>query len=779
LAQAFFDVGVEAMALALRRVSVGRGYDLREHALVPFGAAAGQYACAVARAVGIRHLVHHPLAGIFSAYGISRAAHRWHGEAALGAIDATLTEAVRAALNSALSRLSAEGAQVLGAADDDPGESASPSVRVTLGLGYAGSDTTLELATEPLESAASRFHMEHHARFGYAAQERRVEARVLYVEVSLPQQLPTLQHEYVASPEAQANICFGGEWFSVPLLHGESIREGSRLSGPALIVEATSTFVLEPDFEAEKRPGGALWVEHTAAARRVAGAVRASDDPAALEVFEQRFRAIAEEMGAVFRRTAASTNIRERLDFSCAVFDAEGALVANAPHIPVHLGSMGATVRALYGRHADWRPGDVYLSNSPALGGTHLPDVTVVSAVFCGEATPQFFLASRGHHEDVGGATPGSMPVDSRRLADEGIVLEDVHLVRDGLLAREEMLRLLRSGAYPARRPEQNLADLEAAVAANGHGAGLLEVLVEAEGLARVRRMMAKALDHGEAAVRRALDALPRGERSFEDFLDSGERISVRLTLGEGALDVDFSGTSPETSSNLNAPASITRAATLYVLRLLVDEELPLNDGCLRPVVVHIPPGSLLSPSAGCAVAAGNVETSQRVVDVLLGALGVVAASQGTMNNLSFGDASFGYYETLGGGAGAGPEFHGASGVHTHMTNSRITDPEVLEARFPVRVRRFAIRQGSGGAGRHHGGEGLLREFEFLSPQQVSLISERRTTRPYGVNGGEAGSPGRNRLNGRDVGGRVELTVQPGDVLTVETPGGGGYGAPA
>ena len=773
LAQGFFDVAVEAMAGALRRVSVGRGYDLREHTLIPFGAAAGQYACAVARLLGIRRLLHHPLAGVLSAYGIGLASRSWQGEINLGALPLSDHAQVRVRVAEGMETLALRGEGALPAEPD-----VAPALSFRLGLGYAGSDTTLDLPVMPLETSEARFHALHERRFGYAAKERGVEARTLHLTRSWESTPPTLQASIEQSTSARGELFVDGQLLEVPLVRGEAIVPSSIVQGPMIVLEASSTFVLERGFSATRRADGALLVEQieestSASPERIEGA-----DPVSLEVFERRFASIADEMGAVLQRTAGSTNIRERLDFSCAVFDGEGSLIANAPHIPVHLGSMGETVQALHARHPEWAPGEVYASNAPSLGGTHLPDITVVSAVFCGQARPQFFVASRGHHEDVGGISPGSMPVDSKCLSDEGIVFEAFLLVREGVLRREALMERLGQGPHPARNPRMNLADLEAAVAANQHGIRSLEALAEERGLARVRSMMAFALDHGEAAVRRALTRLPEGEHRFDDAMDDGARIALRLVRKGASLALDFEGTSPEVAGNLNAPWAITVAALLYVLRVLVDEELPLNAGCLRPVSVHIPSRSLLSPGPDRAVAAGNVETSQRVVDVLLGAFGLAAASQGTMNNLSFGDASFGYYETLGGGAGAGPSFDGGSGVHTHMTNSRITDPEVLEARFPVRVRRFELRRGSGGAGRHHGGDGLVREFELLAPLDVSLLTERRVRAPYGLQGGEPGAKGRNLLNGKPIPGRVRFSGAVGDLLRIETPGGGGYGAP-
>ncbi len=487
---------------------------------------------------------------------------------------------------------------------------------------------------------------------------------------------------------------------------------------------------------------------------------------------------IAEQMGAVLERTAMSTNIRDRLDFSCAIFDAAGALIANAPHIPVHLGAMSESVAAVCAAHPRMQPGDVFATNDPSGGGSHLPDITVVTPVHLAGPEPSYFVASRGHHADVGGITPGSMPPFSSSLADEGVVLRALQVVSGGVLLEDRIRAALGAGPHPARRPDENLADLGAQIAANQLGERLLRELVAQVGQPVVDAYMAHVQDDAAASVADVIAALPDGEYRFEDALDDGAPVCVTARIAGDHLQLDFVGTGAALESNLNAPRAVTRAAILYVLRSLVSREIPLNAGCVRGVSVSIPEGSLLDPPPTSAVAGGNVETSQRVVDVLLGALGRAAASQGTMNNLTLGDSTFGYYETIGGGAGASAAHAGASGVHTHMTNSRITDVELLEARYPVRVRRFGLRSGSGGAGRTRGGEGLVRELEFLAPLTVSIISERRTRAPFGLAGGGPGGMGGNFLNDVPVPGKCSLEVRPGDVLRIETPGGGGFGVP-
>jgi len=507
-------------------------------------------------------------------------------------------------------------------------------------------------------------------------------------------------------------------------------------------------------------------------------AARERPDPVWLELMGNRFMSIARQMGHALRRTASSTNIRERLDFSCALFDREARLVANAPHIPVHLGAMAESVLAIQRLHPRPAPGDVFVSNDPALGGSHLPDITVVTPVHDSAGRVVFYVASRGHHADVGGKTPGSMPADSRELAEEGVVFRGERIVSRGVFDRDAVLAVLGSGPYPARAPLSNLADLEAQVAANQQGVVLLGLLMDELGAAFVERYMGFILDYAESRVAAWIGRLPQGTRRCSDRLDDGTCISVAVTNEAGQLHIDFEGSSGQHAGNLNSPRAVTLSAVLYVVRALVGESIPLNGGCLRPIRVSIPSPGLLHPSPGRAVAAGNVETSQRVVDVLLGAFGALAASQGTMNNLTFGNERLGYYETLAGGAGAGDGFGGASAVHTHMTNTRITDPEVLEARYPVRVVEFSVREGSGGSGRWPGGDGLVRELEFLEPVRVSLLCDRRSSVPFGLQGGAPGAAGRNWLDGQLVPGRADLSVTAGARLRIETPGGGGYGAP-
>ena len=786
IAAGFVEIANAAMAQAIQEVSVARGVDPRDFPLVGFGGAAGQHVCGVARRLGIRTVLLHPLAGLLSAYGIGRAERSWDGQQDAGrvALEGGSPPDAVLAIHGALE---AEGRAALAAEGIAPGTiRAVPS----LDLRVRGTDTPLAIDAPADGDWAAAFTREHRLRFGYAREGRAIEvvtARVRLVAPGEQGPLPDAAsvHPPFAAFETEAWMPGLGR-VAVPVRDRDALVPGETVEGPAILLEGTGTVVLDPGFVATRLPGGILHVEDLGAPDADGEGDDRDDalavDPVRLEVLGNRFMSIAEQMGAVLRNTSVSTNIKERLDYSCAVFDAEGGLVANAPHIPVHLGAMGATVRAVQRAIPDLQPGDAIVTNDPAEGGSHLPDVTVVSPVFVDDDLA-FFVASRGHHADIGGKTPGSMPPDSQRLEEEGVVLSAFPLVRDGVFADAELERRLRDAPFPARNVADNRADLEALVAANRKGAALLAELSEERGLAALHATMAQLQDAAGRKVAREIAKLPDGDHRFADRLDDGTPIVVTLGVSGDRMRIDFAGTGAASAGNLNAPRAVVESAVIYVLRTLVEERIPLNGGCLAPVEIAIPEGSLLDPPAGAAVVGGNVETSQRVVDVLLGAIGRVAASQGTMNNLTFGDDRFGYYETIGGGAGAGDGFDGASGVHTHMTNTRITDPEVLESRTPVRVRRFARREGSGGAGRHRGGDGLVRELEFTAPVEVSLLTERRDTSPYGVAGGEPGVPGRNvvrRANGREevLPGHARTRLAPGDRLRIETPGGGGHGAP-
>ena len=785
IAAGFLEIANASMAQAIAEVSIARGVDPRELALVGFGGAAGQHVCAVARKLGMRTIVLHPLAGMLSAYGIGIAPRTWDGQRDAGRVLLGARGAAPADVLALLDWIEREGREALAA---EGAAGALLAGERFLDLRYQGSETSLTIAAPRDTDWAAAFEGAHRRRFGYARTGRAIEISAARVRIRAASRAqPSVTHAGNARPAARApelRECWfeGAGRVLVPLRDRASLTAGERLSGPALVVDDTSTLVLEPGFSAELQADGTLMVRDLALAR--ASDARLSDphDPVRLEVSGNRFMSIAEQMGAVLRNTAVSVNIKERLDYSCAVFDAAGGLVANAPHIPVHLGAMSATVRAVRARFPDLRGGDAIATNDPAEGGSHLPDVTVVSPVFVG-AELQFFVASRGHQADIGGKAPGSMPADSRTLDEEGVVIRAFPLVRGGVFDEARLRALLTGARFPARTPDDNVADLEAMVAANHAGARLLAEYVAEEGVEMLAALMSALQAAASRRVARELTRLGDGEREFADCLDDGTPLRVRLRLAGGRGEVDFSGTSAAVPGNSNAPRAVVEAAVIYALRCLVAERIPLNGGCLAPITIRVPPGSLLDPPPGAAVAGGNVETSQRLVDVLLGAMGVAAASQGTMNNLAFGDAHFGYYETLGGGAGATPHAPGASAVHTHMTNTRITDPEVLEARTPVVVREFSIRRGSGGAGRMRGGDGLVRELEFTAPVEVSLLTERRVVAPWGAEGGAAGARGENwciRASGarERLASRASIAIEAGDRLRIETPGGGGWGKP-
>jgi 5-oxoprolinase (ATP-hydrolysing) len=657
---------------------------------------------------------------------------------------------------------------------------------VTIPLAVDGAADDARAATRLGEA----FRDAHARRFGFRPpDDAALVIEAVTVElVGTGGELPPLPNEVATTaPPASVRAWFDGEWRDTPLYDRAEIAAGTVVVGPAIVVEPTATTIVESGWSAELRPGGELVMEcRGTTARGRVDAERA--DPVLLEVFAGLYTHAAEQMGAVLQQTASSVNIRERLDYSCALFDADGRLVANAPHMPVHLGSMGASVRAVREKHGEAvRDGDAFLVNSPYAGGTHLPDLTVVTPLFLGHgARPDFWVASRAHHADVGGVTPGSMPPFSGSIDEEGVLFDGERIVAGGRLDVALLRERFGAGAHPARNVERNLADLAAQLAANERGRAELERLVSAYGADVVAAYMRHVQLNAERRVRAALRALPiagRGPARYALEMDGGERIAVCVEVDATTGDavVDFAGTSPQSASNRNAPLAVCTAAVLYVFRTLVDADIPLNEGCLAPIRLRVPEGSLLRPAAPAAVVAGNVETSQVIVDALYGALGVLAGSQGTMNNFTFGDADVQYYETIAGGAGAGPGFDGASGVQTHMTNSRLTDPEVLESRLPVLLREFRYRRGSGGAGRWPGGDGLVRCVEFRRPLTAAILSNHRTHAPRGLAGGADGAPGVNRL--LRTGGQVEavagiaaVSVSRGDRFVIETPGGGGYG---
>lgn len=782
VAEGFLRVAVDTMANAIKHVSLKVGHDPAEFALASFGGAAGQVACRVADALGIRSVLVHPLAGVLSALGIGLAETRSLRRASLGA---PLTDAGVEAARAMAGDLARAAAADFG---DEPVE----RIQITVEVRTDRSEVALTLTLGDCATVERAFREQYSNRFGFApdADTALVIAAVVSECIGARRPLPTSTSTPLGGEHPGPARCWIEDaWQTVPTYRRELLHDGQTVAGPALVVEATATTVVEPGWCARHGDGGLLVLERVREATTARTADLAHADPVLLEVFNGLYTHIAEQMGAVLRQSASSVNIRERLDYSCALFDSAGRLIANAPHMPVHLGSMGASVRAVMDRHAgSVEPGDAYLVNSPYAGGTHLPDLTVVSPVHLdGNAQPTFWVASRAHHADIGGLTPGSMPPFSRTIEDEGALFEGERIVRAGHFARDAVVEALTRGPTGARNVPQNLADLAAQLAANARGATELGCLMRQHTRPVVDAYLDHVQRHAEERVRRALRALPiAGQGPVHGLrdLDGGERlcVAVQIDANTGQVRVDFDGTSAQSGSNFNAPKAVCIAAVLYVLRTLVEDDIPLNEGCLAPLDLRIPAGSLLDPRRPAAVVAGNVETSQVIVDLLMGAFGVLADSQGTMNNLTFGDADCQYYETIAGGAGAGPGFEGADGVQTHMTNSRLTDPEILEARLPVRLERFAFRRGSGGQGRYRGGDGLVRRLRFLRPLSVAILSNRRRLAPSGLGGGGDGTRGINRLWRHD--GRVELlgataaaAVLAGDAVEIETPGGGGFGA--
>ncbi|QQE66086.1 5-oxoprolinase [Leptolyngbya sp. BL0902] len=863
VAAGFLAIAVEKMANAIKKISVQRGYDLADYVLCCFGGAGGQHACLIAEALGMTEVFIHPYAGVLSAYGMGladvRSLHEQSVERPLS--EETLPEIQRVLKSLAdrgLEELAQQGfeslaPQSLAALTPSPSPMGrggqelertdsefptpdsrfpipdSPQLLPRLLLKYEGTDSTLALDFGSVAEMTAQFTTLHRQRYGFAQEDKRLIVDTATVEVighthspaepelSKPRTTPLV-------PKTTVSVYTADTWHDTPVYHRDDLCPGDVISGPALIIEPTGTNVVEPHWQATFTAKGHLilkaegkeiqnskfnvqkgenFTENTPESRLSNPDSPISPDPVLLEIFNNLFRAVAEEMGVTLQNTSYSVNIKERLDFSCAVFDQQGQLVANAPHIPVHLGSMGESVRSLIeAKGKDLKPGDVYLQNNPYNGGTHLPDITVITPVFLDSPTPdpqlsgarrprpyptpdsrlpQFYVASRGHHADIGGITPGSMPPDSTSIEEEGVLLDSVQLVDQGRFLEEELREILTTAAYPVRNVVQNIADLQAQIAANEKGVQELQKLVNRYDLATVKTYMQHVQDNAEECVRRVIDRLQDGQFSY--LMDDGSQIVVRVSVNRAqrCAQIDFSGTSSQRPNNFNAPLAVTKAAVLYVFRTLVEDDIPLNAGCLKPLEILVPAGSMLNPTYPAAVVAGNVEVSQAVTDALYGALGAMAASQGTMNNLTFGNAQYQYYETLCGGSGAGPGFAGTDAVHTHMTNSRLTDPEVLEWRFPVRLRQFAIRPHSGGAGEYPGGNGMIRQIEFQEPMTAAILSNHRKVPPFGLAGGEPGQVGENTVIRADgtvetLPGQATVAMEPGDQLCIATPGGGGFG---
>ncbi|HEU4361702.1 MAG TPA: hydantoinase B/oxoprolinase family protein, partial [Mycobacterium sp.] len=783
VAEGFLAIAVANMANAVKKISVQQGHDVTRYALTTFGGAGGQHACAVADELGIRTVLVPPMAGVLSALGIG-----------LADITAMREQSVETGLDVTACQTLTAVADALEQTTraDLAGQGVPPDrIRVVrrVHLRYNGTDTSIPVALDAIEPMTAAFEASHRALYSFLM-DRPLIADAVAVEANgrtEQAELPRVDMPVTGGQRSSGTIRLytAGRWHRAPLLQRERMQPADTVTGPAVIAEANATTVVDDGWRATATATGHLLIERTAARSEPDTAVRA--DPVRLEIFNNLFMSIAEQMGARLEATAQSVNIRERLDFSCALFDGAGSLIANAPHIPVHLGSMGSCVKEVLRRRAGrLTPGQVYAVNDPYHGGTHLPDITVITPVFAENGAadqPLFFVASRGHHAEIGGITPGSMPASSHTIGEEGVLFDNWLLVDDGRFREAETRRLLTEGPFGSRSPDTNLADLRAQIAANQKGVDEIGTMVDQFGLDVVRAYMRHVQDNAEDAVRRVIDRLADGEYRYR--MDSGATIAVRVSVhrADRSATIDFAGTSAQLATNFNAPSAVATAAVLYVFRTLVADEIPLNDGCLRPLHIKIPAGSMLAPTHPAAVVAGNVETSQAITGALLAALGVQAEGSGTMNNVTFGNEHHQYYETVASGSGAGEGFAGASVVQTHMTNSRLTDPEVLEMRFPVLLHEFAIRRGSGGAGRWRGGDGAIRRIEFRRPMTVSTLSSHRVVAPYGMAGGSPGALGHNRVDRADgsvseLAGCDSIDVAPGDILVIETPGGGGYGRP-
>jgi len=784
IAEGFVRVAVDNMANAIKKISVERGHDVTGYTLCCFGGAAGQHACLVADALAIPRVFIHPYAGVLSAYGMGLADISALRERA---IEARLEPGLMPQLEETLSQL-AEVARGEVAGQGVPPDNINLARRVH--LRYEGTDTAVIVNFGSPQKMLAQFESGYRSRFSFLMSGRALVVEAVSVEAAGSSERVQEAFGEVpprggrAEPARRARMFSGGIWHEAPVYRRDALRPGDAIAGPAIIAEANATTVIESQWQAQVTPLNHLVLTRsTPRPKREAIGTRA--EPVMLEIFNNLFMSIAERMGVTLANTAHSVNIKERLDFSCALFDTAGGLIANAPHLPVHLGAMGESVRVIATENAGkMRPGDAFMLNNPYHGGTHLPDITVVTPVFDdGGKEVLFYVACRGHHADIGGITPGSMPPDSSHLEEEGVLIDNFLLVSQGKLREREVHALLTGARYPARNPEQNLADLRAMVAANQKGVADLGLAVAHFGLETVQAYMRHVQDNAEESVRRVIDVLKDGRYAYE--MDNGAVIRVKIAIdrrNRSAL-IDFTHTSSQLSSNFNAPAAVTMSAVLYVFRTLVNDDIPLNAGCMKPLQVIIPEGCLLNPRFPAAVAAGNVETSQCVTDALYGALGIMGASQGTMNNFTFGNDRHQYYETICGGSGAGDGFHGADCVHTHMTNTRLTDPEVLEWRYPVLIEEFAVRHGSGGAGRWRGGDGAVRRIRFLEPMTAAILSGHRRLPPYGMAGGKPGLTGHNRVRHSsgatvELGGCDRVEMGAGDVFIIETPGGGGYGPP-
>jgi 5-oxoprolinase (ATP-hydrolysing) len=790
MAAGFLEIAIDKMAKAIEKISSQRGYDVSEYTLCCFGGAGGQHACLLAEALGMNQIFLHPYAGVLSAYGIGLADVQVLKEQA---IELPLTEEHILTVQTKLDR----SIRIAQAEISDQGiEIDQQQIIQQIYLRYAGTDAPLAVDFDPnLDTMRSQFETIYRQRYGFMMNDRDLIIESATVEVigltptpaepKIEQSRTTLLF-----PRKTVEIYTKGDWYRTPVFDRANLQPGDEIVGPAIMIEPTGTNMIEPEWVGTITAQNYLVLSHGSVQETRVPTSTPTDlqidrqpDPVRLEIFNNLLKSIAEDMGITLQNTSYSVNIKERLDFSCAIFDTNGQLIANAPHIPVHLGSMSETVTSLIQACGQTlKSGDVYISNNPYNGGTHLPDLTAITPIFLPhQTTPIFYVASRGHHADLGGITPGSMPPYSTSIDQEGILIDNFQLVANGQFRRAELLSLLTDCQYPARNPQMNIADLQAQIAANERGVQALFATIDRYGVETVTAYMQHVRDHAEESVRRSISVLNSG--SFIYPMDDGCEIRVQIEIDRQtrSAKIDFTGTSPQQPTNLNAPIAICKAVVLYVFRTLVAEDIPLNAGCLAPLEIIIPEGSMLNPQYPAAVVAGNVETSQAIANALYGALGLMAAAQGTMNNFTFGNERYQYYETICGGSGAGATFNGTDAVQTQMTNSRLTDPEVLEWRYPVLVEKFAIRSGSGGSGEYHGGNGVIRHIKFRAPMTAAILSGHRSISPFGLNGGEPGSIGRNsvkRKNGETelLTGRAEVQMQAGDVFEIETPGGGGFG---
>lgn len=788
VAEGYLKIAVEIMASAVRKISTQKGHDLEGSALCAFGGAGGQHACQIADELNIKTVLLHPLAGVLSAFGIGIADTV---EIAQTAVEEEFNRENLLALEKTKTELAAKATATL---ESHGLKSDNLETSFGLHLRYRGTDAAIFVPLKSEAETRQAFETLHHKRYGFITEKPIVIESISAEVIARGQDADCGSSPITGTGQTKAvetvPLFCGGQWRNAQVFIRSELTQTAVIEGPAIIAEETATTVVDPGWSARVDNRGFLILEklQNGKIEKTAldeGATIA--DPIKLELFSNRLMSIAEEMGIVLQNTSHSVNIKERLDFSCAIFDRRGRLIANAPHIPVHLGSMSESVQSLMQEKGNrLAPGDTFIINNPYLGGTHLPDVTAISPVFAKRgqdkhSEPDFFVASRGHHADIGGITPGSMPPASKKIEEEGVIFSHFHLAKEGRLNEDAVRKELLGAKYPARNPDQNIADLTAQIAANRCGADALVRLCDRYGLDVVQSYMQFVRNNAASSVRKALGKISEGQ--FCGELDDGAKIAVSVKIDRKAerVSVSFSGTSEQHEGNMNAPRAISKAALLYVFRTIVNDDIPLNDGCLEPVEFSIPDRCLLNPKSPAAVVAGNVETSQILVDSLYGAMNLMAAAQGTMNNLTFGDDELQYYETICGGAGAGADYEGSSAVHTHMTNSRLTDPEVLELRYPVLLEHFSIRKGSGGAGKNKGGDGAIRRIRFLKPMTVSILSQRRIAEPFGLHGGKPGKRGINKWIKRDgkeelLPGTITVKVEAGDSIQIETPGGGGWG---